>query len=71
MVQEFPTVFLDFTTMSSNHHIWYFGRQFEFTQVKVVKLGVGHYDYNTRWGNNNVRHNYSDHAHLPSRVLKM
>ena len=48
-----------------------YGRQFEFTQVKVVKLGVEHYDYNTSCGNNNVRHNDSDHAWLPSRVLKM
>ena len=45
-------------------------RQFEITQVKVVKLGVEHYDYNTSCGNNNVQHNYSDHACLPSRVLK-
>ena len=48
-----------------------YGRQFKFTQVKVVKLGVQNYDYNTSCGNNNVRHNYSDHACLPSRVLKM
>ena len=48
-----------------------YGRHFEFTQVKVVKLGVEHYDDNTSCGNNNVRHNYSDHACLPSRVLKM
>ena len=47
-----------------------YGRQFEFTQVNVVKLGVEHYDYSTSCGNNNVRHNYSDHACLPSRVLK-
>ena len=48
-----------------------YGRQFEFRQVKVVKLGVEHYDYNTSCGNNKVRHNNSDHACLPSRVLKM
>ena len=48
-----------------------YGRQFKFTQVKVVKLGVEHYDYNTRCGNNNVQRNYSDHACLPSRVLKI
>ena len=24
-----------------------YGRQFEFTRVKVVKLGVEHYNYNT------------------------
>ena len=47
-----------------------YGRQFEFTGVKVVKLGVEHYDYNTSCGNNNVQHNYSDHACLPSTVLK-
>ena len=46
-------------------------RQFKFTQVKVVKLGVEHDNYNTSCENNNVRHNYSDHACLPSRVLKM
>ena len=46
-------------------------RQLKFTQVKVFKLGVEHDDYNTSCGNNNVRHNYSDHACLPSRVLKM
>ena len=40
--------------------------QFKFTQVKVVKLGVEPYDYNMSCGNNNVRHNYSDHACLPS-----
>ena len=40
-------------------------------RLKVVKLGVEHYDYNTSCGNNNVRHNDSDHACLPSRVLKM
>ena len=39
-----------------------YGRQFEFTQVKVVKLDVEHYDYNTSCGNNSVRHNYSDQA---------
>ena len=39
--------------------------------IKVVKLGVEHYDYNTSCGNNNVQHNDSDHACLPSRVLKM
>ena len=48
-----------------------YGRQFEFTQVKVVTFGVEHYDYNTSCENNNVQHNYSDHACLPSRVLKM
>ena len=48
-----------------------YGRQFEFTQVKVVKLGVEHYNYKMSCGNNNIRHNYSDHACLPSRVLKM
>ena len=48
-----------------------YGRQFEFTQVKVIQLGVEHYNYNTCCGNNNVRHNYSDHACLPSRVPKM
>ena len=48
-----------------------YGRQFEFTQVKVVKLDVEHYDYNTSCGNNNVPYNDSDHACLPSRVLKM
>ena len=47
------------------------GRQFKFTRVKVVKLGVEQYDYNTSCGNNNVQHNYSDHACLPSRVLKL
>ena len=26
-----------------------YGRQFRFTQVKVVKLGVEHYNYNTSW----------------------
>ena len=46
-------------------------RQLEFTQVKVITLGVEHYDYNTSCGNNNIRHNYSDYACLPSRVLKM
>ena len=35
-----------------------YGRQFEFTQVKVIKLAVEHYDYNTSCGNNNVQHNY-------------
>ena len=39
-----------------------YGRQFEFTHVKVVKLDVEHYDYNMSCENNNVRHNYSDHA---------
>ena len=48
-----------------------YGGQFEFTQVKVVKLGVEHYDYNMSCGNNNIRHNYSDHVCVPSRVLKM
>ena len=48
-----------------------YGKQFKFTQVKVVKLGVEHYDYNMSCGNNNDRHNYGDHAWLPSRVLKM
>ena len=48
-----------------------YGWQFEFTQVKIVKLDVEHYDYNMSCGNNNIRHNYSDHACLPSRVLKM
>ena len=47
------------------------GRQFKFTQVKVIKLGVEHYDYNTSCGNNNVWHNDSDHAYLPYKVLKM
>ena len=47
-----------------------YGRQFEFTNVEVVKLGVKHYNYNTSCGNNNVRHNDSDRACLPSRVLK-
>ena len=46
------------------------GRRFEFTQVKVVKLGVEHYNCNMSCGNNNIRHD-SDHACLPSRVLKM
>ena len=46
------------------------GRQFEFTEVKVVNLGVEHYDYNTGCGNNNVWHD-SDHASLPARVVKM
>ena len=53
-------------------HVEMVSRQFEFTQVKVVKLGVEHYDYNMSCGNNNVQHNYSDHACLPStssRVL--
>ena len=36
----------------------------KFTQVKVIKLGIEHYDYNTSCRNNNVRHNYSDHACL-------
>ena len=31
-----------------------YGRQFEFTQVKVIKLGVEHYDYITSCGNNNI-----------------
>ena len=48
-----------------------YGSQFEFTQVKVMKLDVEHYDYNMSCANNNVRHNYSDHACLPSGVLKM
>jgi len=39
--------------------------------VKVIKLGVEHYDYNMSYGNNNVRHNDSDTACLPPRVLKM
>ena len=30
-----------------------YGRQFVFTQVKVIKLDVEHYDYNTSCGNNN------------------
>ena len=30
------------------------GRQFEFPEAKVVKLGVEHYDYNTNCGNNNA-----------------
>ena len=47
------------------------GRQFKFTEVKVVKLGVEHYDYNMSCVNNNVQHNNSDHAGLPSIVLKM
>ena len=47
-----------------------YGWQFEFTQVKVIKLGVEHYDYNMSCGNN-VQHNYSDHACLPSRGLKL
>ena len=47
------------------------GRQFKFTEVKVIKLGVEHYNYNTSCGNNNVQHTDSDHACLPSRVLKM
>ena len=25
-----------------------YGRQFEFTQVKVIMLGAEHYDYNTK-----------------------
>ena len=45
-----------------------YGRQFEFTQVK---LGVEHDNYNTSCGNNNIRHNDSDHACLPSGVLNM
>ena len=44
-----------------------YGRQFEFTKVKVIKLGIEHYNYNTSCGNNNVQHN---RACLPSRVLK-
>ena len=48
-----------------------YGRQFEFTEVKVIMLGVEHYNYNTSCGNNNVRHNDSNHACLPSGVLKM
>ena len=48
-----------------------YGRQFEFTEVKVVKLGVEHYDYNTSCGNNNIQHNDSDHACLPSMCRKM
>ena len=47
------------------------GRQFKFTEVKVIMLGVEHYDYNTSCVNNNIRHNNSDHAGLPSKVLKM
>jgi len=35
------------------------------------KSGVEHYNYNTSCGNNNVWHNDSDHASLPSRVQKM
>ena len=48
-----------------------YGRQFKFTQVKVIKLGVEHDDYNTSCRNNNVQHIYNDHACLPSRVLKL
>ena len=46
------------------------GRQFKFTEVKVITLGVEHYDYNTSCVNNNVRHNNSD-VGLPSKVLKI
>ena len=31
-----------------------YGRQFKFTEVKVIKLGIENYDYNTSCGNNNV-----------------
>ena len=48
-----------------------YARQFKFTQIKVIKLGVEHDNYNTSCGNNNIRHNDSDHACLPSGVLNM
>ena len=48
-----------------------YGRQFEFTKVKVIKLAVEHYDYDTSCGNNNAQYDDSDHACLLSRVLKM
>ena len=59
------TQFVLFTNYIFKQTIIY-GRQFEFTQVKVVKLDVEHYDDNTSCGNNNVRHNYNDQACLPS-----
>ena len=47
------------------------GRQFEFTEAKVINLGVELYDCNTSCGNNNVWHNFCDHTCLRARVLKM
>ena len=44
------------------------GRQFEFPEAKVMKLGGECYNTSCE---NNVWHNDSDHACLPSRVLKM